>query len=174
LIKVLTLDPGVTTGYCLAVIEDPRTVFLAYGEERINVRQLWDGMNKLSPDVLICEDFTYRNRARAGLDLTPVKMIGVVELWAAPMNLAIGRTSKGREIFFQTAAEGKGHYKDQALRDAGVYKKGVNHGRDACRHFLQWLTFGAGYQHTEGEPELKLVDVLWILGAYWDHTDPWR
>lgn len=173
MLKIVSLDPGVTSGYALAVVEDPSRVFIAYGENRMTVRDLWDGLIKLSPDILICEDFEYRNRARAGLDLTPVKMIGVVELWASPVKVAYGKETKGFDVYFQKAAEGKGHFSNEKLKEIGVYQKGVNHGRDACRHLLHWLQFGAGFQYVD-EPALTLVDASWILGAYWNHIDVWR
>jgi hypothetical protein len=166
MIRALTLDPGGTTGYCLSVIEDPATVFIAYTEQKIDLDQLWRGLGKLQVDKIICEDFEYRNRARAGLDLTPVKMIGVVELY--------GLTDSGAEIFFQNAATGKGHYNNEKLKQQELYLKGKDHGRDACRHYLQWLTFGPGYKYIqEYEPTYKLVQVPWLLGAYWDHMDLW-
>lgn len=172
--KAVTLDPGGTTGYCYSVLEDPNTVYLAYGEKRLTLRNVWDGLLTLSPDHLICEDFEYRNRARAGLDLTPVKIIGVVELWAAPSQIAFGGQTRSEDVYFQKASQGKGHFTDDKLKELGIYKKGTNHGRDACRHFMHWLQFGPGFKYIQDtEPVLSVVDETWLLGAYWEHRLPW-
>jgi len=86
---------------------------------------------------VIYEDFSYRNRARTGLDLTPVKLIGIIELFRErfePLTL----------FTKQSAAAGKGFFTDDKLKDLGVYVTGMQHARDATRHLLQWANFGAG------------------------------
>jgi hypothetical protein len=167
--RILAIDPGVTTGYCLAVHEDPNLIYLSYGERKLNVNDFWNVLAMTSADYLICEDFEYRNRARAGLDLTPVKLIGLVELYTWSWQFI----DRG-EVFFQPASQGKAHYTDEKIKELGIYRKGTNHGKDACRHFLQWLTFGPGYKLIEEqqEPQLKLVEEDWLLGAYWGHARP--
>jgi hypothetical protein len=145
-IKILSLDPGGTTGVCvggyadnhlkLLVDQKQWTVGMLYG-------YLGDFLNDNSrgsqPIHVIYEDFSYRNRARTGLDLTPVKLIGIIELYREWYEPFVSFTK-------QSAAAGKGFYTDEKLKDLNVYATGKQHGRDATRHLLQWANFGAGSQ----------------------------
>lgn len=144
----LAIDPGKTTGLCIGH-KDGVSLTLRPLQHEFNHRELWDYLDTLGPESVICESFEYRNRARAGLDLTPVELIGVIKLWA----------HNGVPLYLQSAAQGKGHFSDQKLKDRGVYKRGVPHGMDATRHLLHWYTFGAGYKFSSGDAtEYSLAD----------------
>jgi len=141
MISVLSLDPGKTTGYCFAKIEG-RKMTLEVGEAEWSLIEVFERVREVCivrGSHIVYETFEYRNAARAGLNLTPVKVIGVIELfqgWYEPM---IG-------FWPQSAASGKSFYSDEKLKSLGVYKVGKKHGRDATRHMLQWMNFGAGSQ----------------------------
>ena len=75
-----------------------------------------------------------------GLDLTPVKMIGIIELFVERHSLIVPATK-------QSPSTGKSFYNDEELKRIGCYKVGMAHGRDATRHLLQWANFGAGGQY---------------------------
>jgi len=155
-LRVLALDPGVTTGWCLATVwENPDSlnqwVSLRFGESKWSLIELKEVLDEYlwiapladdCPRIVLYEDFEYRNNPRPGLNLTPVKMIGVIEL-TQQMNPTRG------EWFKQNAASGKAHFTDQKLKDMGIYVKGKQHGRDAMRHAMQFLTFGAGSQYVD-------------------------
>lgn len=132
-IRALSLDPGGTTGYAICDIN--KSITIGWDEARFNESELTEFMELTSPDVLICEDFEYRNRARAGLDLTPPRLIGVVKLFTQ---------SSDTKLILQKAAVGKGHYSDTRLKSIDLYRRGTPHGRDALRHLLHWLTFKGG------------------------------
>lgn len=145
----LAIDPGVTTGMCFARIEDDM-LMLKVDQDRVSQAGLFALLAQAIQDEdmalnsIIYEDFTYRNASRMGLDLTPAKMIGVIELfreWHEPL---IG-------FYKQSASTGKGFYNNDKLKAIGAYVPGMEHGRDATRHMLQWITFGAGAQYIDIE-----------------------
>lgn len=137
----LALDPGVTTGYCIGLL-DGNKMWVAPHEKKFTLAELYDYLRWFEPyDIyVVYEDFQYRNVSRAGLDLTPVKMIGIIEFFAEK-----GDHSE-QWYYKQTPAQGKGFFSDARLKEMGLYKVGSAHGRDATRHLLQWFVFGAGSQ----------------------------
>lgn len=145
--RMLAIDPGVTTGYCRATLED--RLILVPGEAEFNMLDFHDWLDDFIREGpaddkvhVIYEDFTYRNYARMGLDLTPVKVIGIIELMQWRYDPLVTFTK-------QSAATGKAFYNDDRLKELGVYAVGLKHGRDATRHLLQWLNFGAGGQYCD-------------------------
>lgn len=157
---ILALDPGKTTGYCLGV-HTGDMLYLAPEEDQLSVRELLEllqafcgiyGHNK----YVVYEDFQYRNYARMGLDLTPVKMIGIIELCQ----------DLYPDVRFdkQSASTGKTFFSNDELKRLGVYwGHGKGHGRDASRHLLQWMTFGPGSQfYVHQETEIALVEFEWL------------
>lgn len=151
--KVLAIDPGGTTGYCegqfVTHVGNTNTFIDSFKEAPSGIllkpymmpddcEELWDRLDQLRPDIVVMESFEYRNRSRAGLDLTPVKLIGVAELYSA---------KSGARLYMQTPSQGKTYYTDTLLKKYGFYKRGQPHAMDALRHMLQWLSFGAGYQY---------------------------
>jgi hypothetical protein len=140
---LLALDPGGTTGWCQGTLMG-KLLYLRVGQTKFSLLDVYDAIHKtarMSDNVdLIYETFEYRNLSRAGLDLTPVKIIGVIELYLEMSPFVI----KGCG---QNAAKGKGYYTDTKLKEYGVYAKSFQHGRDATRHLMHYLTFGPGSQY---------------------------
>lgn len=145
-IKILSLDPGVTTGVCVGGYQN-NVLKLLVDQKQWTVGMLHgylgeflsDNSRELQTIHIVYEDFSYRNRARAGLDLTPVKLIGIIELYREWYEPFVTFTK-------QSAAAGKGFFTDEKLKDLNCYTVGKQHGRDATRHLLQWANFGAGSQ----------------------------
>jgi hypothetical protein len=142
--RLMAIDPGVTTGYCFARIPDNfvnnQRMFVWRAEQHVDeVDDVWDRIENFGPRYIVCEDFEFRQGGRAGLNLYPVQVIGVVRLYEV-------KSLKQVAVYLQKAAQGKGYYSDNILKSEGFYKRGVPHGMDATRHLLHWLTFGAGYQ----------------------------
>jgi hypothetical protein len=158
--KVVALDPGGTTGYAIGYLGEHGFFYFYYGQHAWREKQLWDALWKLKPDSLICESFEYRQQSRAGLDLTPAHLIGVVRLFAEEF---------GCKLVMQTAAQGKGHYTDDKLKKNLIYDRHFKHGRDACRHMLQWWTFGAGFKFNQDQ-QLRLVAEHHLLDSYFDRV----
>lgn len=135
---IIALDPGITTGYVIARIDDSNKLYVSCGEAVLNHRQFWDLLLDVKPTHIICESFEYRSRARDNLELYSREIIGITKLYTS---------FDGTKLHMQTAAQGKGFFTDDQLRRMGLYEKGKKHGRDALRHFLHWFTFQAGYQY---------------------------
>ena len=144
-ISVLSIDPGVTTGFVLANMREG-TVFLnPFQLQNCAVRNLWETLVRIRPDQIICEDFEFR-RHLYWAELYPVQLIGVVNLYCE-LDTKI-------KLYMQKAAQGKSFYKDkEKLKEAGVYLPGQNfhHSMDAMRHFMYWFMFGSGFKYNEGQ-----------------------
>jgi len=134
---ILSLDPGGTTGYCHGVYDGDKLV-LTPGQQKFNESELFKFMHEhwQKNFYLIYEKFHYRNRARPGLDLTPTRLIGVIELFCQ---------TEGIKYFAQMPSEAMGYWTDDQLKRFGVYVPGLQHGRDAMRHMLQWWQFKYGF-----------------------------
>lgn len=152
----LALDPGITTGYAIAVHDD-NTLYLASAQAILTHTELYKLLLYVFADHVVCEDFEFRQGARDNLELFSVQLIGVVNLWM--QGEMIGK------LYMQKAAEGKGYYSDEALKKLEIYKRGVPHGMDALRHFMHWFTFKAGFQFNNN-PVLKPVTLGWISASY--------
>jgi hypothetical protein len=143
-VRVLALDPGKTTGYACGYLNDARNMEFEVGEEQFSLGDMYEFLegfigSHVHPTHVVYEDFTYRNASRGGLDLTPVKMLGIIELYRERYEPMVG-------FHKQSAATGKAFWSDPKLKEIGLHARGKKHGRDATRHLLQWLAFGAGSQ----------------------------
>lgn len=134
----LAIDPGVTTGFCLAYIKHDGTFLVAPYEKRATVEEINNELNDIKPDNVICESFAYRPyQSMPSVDLFAKEVIGVVQLWGK---------SNSKKVFMQTPAQGKGFFSDNKLKELSLYTRRTKHGRDAMRHLLHWFLFGSGYQ----------------------------
>lgn len=140
-VYMLAIDPGGTTGYCKGSY-DGTTLTLKPGQKKMSGSELFDLIQGEvpAPDegkfYLIYEKFHYRNKARPGLDLTPANLIGVIDLAVDQMGLI---------DFAQMPSEAMGYWTDDQLRRFQIYVPGLQHGRDAMRHLLQWWQFKYGF-----------------------------
>lgn len=131
-------DPGVTTGHAVATVDAPgKPIKIRSGQTRFDHIMLFQQLELLRPQFVVCEGFEYRNRKRTGLILYPVELIGVIHLWAQ-----LSKTP----LYMQKAMEGKSYYSDKMIKDAKLWLPGKPHAMDAVRHLLHWFTFGYGYQ----------------------------
>ena len=156
----LALDPGKTTGYCIGVVDLSGVLILHAGQDQLNLSQMHQFLSMMiscSTNLhVIYEDFSYRQQSREGLDLTPVKMIGIIEMMRE-------RFEPFTLFYLQSAATGKAFWSNDKLKEVGAYTRGVDHGRDATRHLLQWAKFGPGGQWIDLDLcSIQLVDKHWI------------
>lgn len=160
MLRVLSIDPGRTTGYALGV-KDKEKFFIAYDQEEFNHRQFWSFVRKVAGFGelhTVCEDFEFRQgKQKEGLDLYPVELIGILRLFCD--------SERWYPLWVQKAAQGLGYYDDTKLKNMGVYQKGLEHGRSATKHLLHWFNFGAGYQFND-DPQVELVAEAWIRNEY--------
>jgi len=141
--KIISLDPGVTTGYAIGHIKDGVMVVRA-GQDTWSHHDLWHELHLAKPDAIVMESFEYRNKSRPGLILYSCELIGIAHLFCSP-----SYQNPSVPLYMQSAAKGKSYYSNTHLQNAGVYVRGIPHGMDALRHLLHWYTFGAGFQYNK-------------------------
>jgi hypothetical protein len=160
-LRILSLDPGETTGYALAA-KDRDRLYLAYDQAKMSPAEFWYFLTNVARhgDLhTVCESFEFRQgKQKDGLNLYPVELIGIVRLFCS--------NERWYPLWMQKAAQGLGHFDDIKLKNMGVYQKGVEHGRSATKHLLHWFNFGAGYQFNDNDPTVELVAEAWIRDAY--------
>jgi hypothetical protein len=138
--KVISLDPGVTTGYAIGLIEDGKMEVLG-GQERWNHVGLYRFLKDNSPQVVISERFEFRKKAREGLELYSRELIGVTNLYAQIF------MEPPHELVMQMPSVIGGFFSDAQLKKDGLWKEGRGHNMDALRHLLHWFTFASGFQY---------------------------
>lgn len=157
MIKAVAFDPGKTTGFATGEMVELSAGETFKKEHPYENDIYWSGMliqtaqaemthadimnwlNNMKPDYIICERFDFRNRARTGLELISREFIGVINLYCE-MNTDC-------TLVMQSASQGKGHFTNEKLKMAHVYRKGCDHANDAVRHLLYWYRFGSGHQY---------------------------
>lgn len=149
--RIIAVDPGLTTGFCYAKIMENHLYYWPF-QMVDDVEEFNDRLEKFNPDYIVMEDFEFRGKARTGLVLFSVQLIGVAQLFVA----------KAPQVGFklQKAAQGKSYYTDKMLKSLGLYVRGIPHGMDASRHLLHWSTFGPGYQFFQGQQTKNFATIL--------------
>jgi hypothetical protein len=160
IIKVISLDPGGTTGWAKGLISDGRMGVIS-GQFAYNHLQLFDGIRVFRPDHIVCERFDYRKPAKGseGTELISRELIGVVNLYVQVRE----EQNTKVELYMQMPAEALGGYwqKDEKLKEDKVFMVGKPHANDAMRHLLQWYQFKEGYQfNKDGFYRLDQADSL--------------
>jgi hypothetical protein len=149
MIRVISIDPGVHTGYCYAKIVDG--VLQYYPFQAVDdVDELWRRLVKFQPRIIVMEKWVDRlpapkERAYKSVNSFPQQLIGVARLYAVLATLQCG-------IYLQTPAQGLGgFYSQKMLKQLGLLKRGditnLAHGLSATQHLLQWAHFGGGGQY---------------------------
>jgi hypothetical protein len=156
-LKLLAIDPGVTTGYCAAELTGKEKLVLHPSQMVDDVDEVWERLETLKPRYIVIEDFEFRQgKQKTGLNLYPVQIIGVTRLYEQ-----MGAPLAGHQcaVQLQKAAQAKGYYTNPQLKRLGVFKPGAawEHSMDATRHLLHWLTFSSGYQLVEG---VNIADIV--------------
>jgi hypothetical protein len=147
--KVIALDPGVTTGYATGIIEQGEPMGVLSGQAKWNEKDLYDNLVQGSPDIIIYEEFDHRPQRFYGkgdyykVELFPRNLIGVINLYVQQQFLGICKV-----VTQKPAKALGGFYKsNDVLKEHGVYKVANPHANDAMRHLLTWYTFGSGFQY---------------------------
>lgn len=137
-VKLLCLDPGKTTGWCL--FENGKLTTVAhvedcYDDNNVNVVSLLKLIEDIQPDFILYEDYkVYSNKLdrHSFSSVFTVRLIGAVEAYAQMNNI---KTHK------QMASTAKGFVTDEKLKQWGFWADGMRHGRDAIRHGCYFLLF---------------------------------
>lgn len=136
--KLLCLDPGKTTGWCL--FEDGHLtkwgqVDDCYDDKNINVKGLTDLFNELQPDFILYEDYRVYNNKLDRHSFSPVmtvRLLGVIETYCQMNNIPTHK---------QMATTAKNFCTDAKLEQWGFWQRGMRHARDAIRHGCYFLLF---------------------------------
>jgi hypothetical protein len=144
-IKIVSLDPGITTGYASGVIEDGRLGAVS-GQAKWKELDLFLQLEFSKPQIIIYERFDYR-RGQDRAELFSRNLIGVINLWVQRREAAKSPIKVYEQMPHQVIGQ---YYTDKVLKDSKMYKVGNPHANDAMRHLLHWFTFGAGYQYNTG------------------------
>jgi len=132
---LLAIDPGETTGY--AVFTEGK--YVADGEITIkldNLKQIWNLIHKLKPDVVVCEDYiVYGSKVKmhAWNRLVTPQIIGVIRYTCE---------AKQVPLYMQMASTAKGFCNDNKLKEWSFWSKGNIHAKDAIKHACYFLLFG--------------------------------
>lgn len=156
--KIVAFDPGKTTGYAVALVQQDR-VFVAYGQSQFTHLELLTLLTDIRPDLIVCESFEFRRgAAKDGVELSAPEFIGIVKLY---------RNYTSTEIVFQPAhVQGpKAYWSDAKLKEEGLYDSSYRHGRSAVKHLLYWYSFRQDTREDGNEIALnaELVDMDWLL-----------
>lgn len=139
--RLLALDPGETTGWCLF----KQGQLFHWGQQDCKKpgykTAIPDGNAILKlfadtqPTVVVCEDYriyAQKSETHIGKTLFTPKLIGMIDLHCEMQNLP---------VTYQMASAAKGFCKDDKLKRWGFYEEGLKHSRDAIRHACYFLLF---------------------------------
>lgn len=134
-LKILTLDPGKTTGIA---IFDAKFPLVSSGPHKLSTKQLgpdvhykelWDFLSEEMPDVIVCESFMFRQLDR--INMQAPEYIGLTKTWCA---LAL------RPMYMQSPSQVKSFVPNRRLHDLNLYRTNMRHANDAIRHLVYFIT----------------------------------
>ena len=128
-IKVLALDPGVTTGFATLDV----TGSVHADQVKCDHRAFYDFLVGYQPQEIVFERFEYQRRDK--VVLWPVEVIGIIRLYGEQFEIP---------MWAQTPSQAKNLWTDDKLRKIGVHQTGLKHGMDAMRHLLYHLVVTKG------------------------------
>jgi hypothetical protein len=148
--RVLTVDPGDTTGYVIADITDT-LLRLKPHQAKHSALEFFQHLSRIQPNYVLCENFRCRNNSPGNLSMTSAHLIGVAKMYCEEFKVEW-------KTYEPSQGEG-GHYKGiKALQREGVYVGGItyHHAMEAMRGFMQWWTFGPGFKYNKS-PQVELI-----------------
>ncbi len=128
-IKVLALDPGVTTGIATLDFSDA----VHTDQVKCDHRAFYDFLVGYNPQEIVFERFVYQRRDK--VVLWPVEVIGVIRLYGEQFDVP---------LFAQTPSQAMNLWTDDKLKMLGLWQTGLVHGMDAVRHLLYYLVVTKG------------------------------
>jgi hypothetical protein len=135
--KILSLDPGGTTGWALwqtrkGNLDDYTVGHLGPGDHHAELWSMIRELCKVPDDFrIVCESFEFRqgdhNRHKIVLDSK--EYIGVVKLMSQLYDIP---------VVFQTASVGKTFCTDEKIKALDLWTPGMKHAMDALRHLITY------------------------------------
>jgi hypothetical protein len=151
--RVIALDPGITTGIAYGKINEGLMDFTA-DQAELKCLGLWNLLGSLEPDVIVHETFEFRQgKQRRGIELYPRNLIGVIQLYSEMNRI---------KLIDQSPAQAMDYWTNDKLKENDAYSRGKDHARDATRHLLYWFYFGQGYKYNEKGHRFQPMPLLLI------------
>jgi hypothetical protein len=134
-VRIMTLDPGVTTGWAVYPDEtQPNSSYpIKLGQHTGALLDLEMLLDRYQPDVVIFESFKYQRRDK--VVLYPREVIGVIKLWCE---------RRGIQPIEQTPSQAKNLWTDDKIKKLGLWMPSFKHAMDALRHLLYYLVVTKG------------------------------
>lgn len=138
--RLLTLDPGETTGY--AILDRTLTTTQLIEQGQLNTWPLEncvpaiESLFEKCPKFVVYEAYhvySWRMDEHKFSEVPTIQIIGCIR--------TIG-IQRGVGCNCQTAQTGKAFFNDDRLKMLDLYSEGQRHARDAVRHACQFVTFG--------------------------------
>lgn len=136
--RLLCIDPGKTTGWCLFEKGQLTTVDHVencYDDKNVDVVPLMKLIEDIQPDFILYEDYRVYSHKLDRHSFNPVftvRLIGAIETYAQMHNVPTHK---------QMATTAKSFVTDEKLKQWGFWETGKRHGRDAIRHGCYFLLF---------------------------------
>jgi len=129
--RVLSLDPGGTTGYMIGTVDPNSELNIERsGQIKNSLRGFldfhWDVLESEDIDLIICEGFELREGVH-GADLSPVYIIGALEALYATIPIEY------QMPYLKPLVD------DDRLKKLGLHEPGKPHRNDAVRHAVVFL-----------------------------------
>lgn len=129
--RIVAVDPGVTTGLCFYAPEFESLEQQQMGPSD-HYPHLFYMLEHFHPDVVVCESFQNMSDFRQESTTKPLEYIGIVKMYVQ---------TRICKLVLQSSSEGKQFWDDDKLKRVGLYERGRPHSNDATRHFLYYWTF---------------------------------
>lgn len=134
--KLLSLDPGETTGW--ALFQNLELHSAGQIKEAPVMPHVANYILTTRPDIVVCEDYKvyhWKCAQHSWSNLFTPRLLGVIEHTCITADPPI-------PLVFQMAGVVKGFCSDEKLKQWHYYKTSQPHARDAIRHGCYWLLFG--------------------------------
>ena len=136
--RVLSFDPGGTTGWCCMDKQDDKKMpgLLVERGDFPGWSNIEELLIKFKPDVVTFEVFrlyAHKAQAKSWDTFLVVEVIGVIKYLCAKLDI---------RIVEQTPSQGKQFFHTDKLKALGLHQK-ITHINDATGHALYFLKFGS-------------------------------
>lgn len=139
--KILTLDPGETTGYSIWNSDPLNATMIKCGQLKTwpmqeAVKSFTDILQAEQPDLVVFERYNiyeWKTDSHSWSDVPTLRIIGCLETLCIQLSI---------NIYNQSAQQAKNFCDDEKLQAWNLWIKGQRHARDAIRHGVFFLMFG--------------------------------
>jgi len=129
-LRILALDPGVTTGVALYCDDKWMRTQWAFEGTRTPHANFYTALNALHPDLIIYEPFHFRQN-KTGTDFTGVEYIGIIRMFGQQKEIPTKTITPG---------QGKGFWTNDKIKSLALWVPGKLHAMDATRILMTYLS----------------------------------